>query len=147
HRNALHPRRRRLLALVLLCLALPACGVAFSFEFDGTEVFRDLELEGDMQPGTPIAVTLTVRQPYPVPLAISCRYENTDLTDDQRKVIFAERAIPVYDTVLPPAPESRLGEDAEDPPDIEHRFEFAVEEPGEYFIACFTVAAPEHGIG
>ncbi len=133
-------------------LALPACGIAFSSDFDGTEVFRDFSLDspdlvdGDFPAGSPIEVSLTVNQAYPVPVAISCRYEDVDITDDQRKVAFNERATSVFETVLPANPGHEPGDD-EDVPDQDFDFEFTVSQPGDYFIACFTVAAPENGTG
>jgi hypothetical protein len=132
---------------MLATLLLPACGIVFSAEFEGTEVFRDLELEGDFVAGSPISATVTLRQPYPVPLAVSCRFEDRDISHEQRRVAFAERALAVYETVLEPDADHHLGDEDREPVDMEHRFEFTVAEPGNYFIACFTFAAPENGIG
>ena len=130
-----------------MTLALPACGIVFSAEFEGTEVFREMEMEGDLVAGTPIQVTVTMTQPYPVPLAVSCRYENTDITEEQRKVAFNERALPVYETVLQPRPGQAPGDDPDEMEEVRRGFELIVPEPGDYFLACFSVAAPENGIG
>ena len=127
-------------------LTLPACGIVFSAGFEGTEVFRDLELDGEFRAGSAVTATVTVTQPYAAPLAVSCRYENRDITDDQRKVAFSERALPVFDAVL----EAHTGPRPDDRENLAVEtmsFEFTVSEPGDYFIACFTVAAPENGIG
>ena len=135
-----------------MLLALPACGIVFSSDFEGTEVFRELVLDGDalvdgkFAVDSPIAVTLTAKRAYPVPVAVSCRYEDVDITDDQRRLAFNERALSVFDTVLDANPGQQPGDD-ESVEDQVFRFEFAVTEPGDYFIACFTVAAPENGIG
>jgi hypothetical protein len=145
--------RTHLAVLLLLLLALPACGVAFSANFDGTEVFRKFALDspdvvnGEFPPGSPIEVSLTVNQGYPVPVAVSCRYENVDITDDERKVAFNERTTSVFETVLPANLDGHEPGDVDDVPDQEFNFEFSVDEPGDYFIACFTVASPENGIG
>lgn len=145
------PRFHVLLFTVIL-LASPACGVQFSATFEGTEVFREFalgsddEVNGEFPSGSEVDVAVTLRQAYPVPLRISCGYENVDITDDERKVAFNERAITVFETTLPANPEY-------DPPDYEDvedqvfNFSFSEPEAGDYFIACFTVAAPENGIG
>lgn len=144
--------RKHLAAFVLLLLSLPACGVIFSAEFEGTEVFRQFALDspnlvdGYFPVGTPIEVTFKVNQAYPVPLGITCRYENVDITDDQRQVAFNERAIPVFETVLEANPGNDPGDD-EEIPDQTFEFEFPAPEVGDYFIACFVIAAPENGIG
>ena len=144
--------RRHLIALMLAVLILPACGVVLSAEFEGTEVFRDFELEsieeidGEFPVNALIQTQVTVNQGYPVPIAISCRYENVDITDDQRKVAFNERTISVFEITLPANPGHEPG-DVDEVEDQVFDFEFRVSEPGDYFIACFTVAAPENGIG
>jgi len=143
--------RRHLAALFLILLSLPACGIDFRSEFDGTEIFREFALDsesmrgGEFIAGTPIEVTLSANQAYPVPIAISCRYENVDITDDQRQVAFNERALSVFETVMEANPGHHPGETETDVRVFE--FDFMVMEPGDYFVACFTVAAPENGIG
>jgi hypothetical protein len=109
-----------------------------------TEVFRDIELDGDFVPGGEIEVTLEVTQAYPVPLAISCRYENTDITEDQERVAFNERTKSVYEGVLQANPGHEPGDEVGE---RTIRFTFSESELGDYFIACFTVASPENGIG
>ena len=142
----------RFTALVLLLLTLPACGVMVGASSEGTEVFREFALAGDetddgyFPEGSTIDVMLTVNQAYPVPVAVSCRYENVDITDDERRVAFNERAISVFETVLPANPDSEPGDD-DGVRDQTFEFEFAAPEPGDYFIACSTLAAPENGIG
>jgi hypothetical protein len=129
-----------------MAVTLPACGIAFSSDFTGTEVFRDLHLESDFLTGSPIAVELEVSVSYPVPLAISCRYEDTDITDDQRAVAFNERTTSVFETALQAQPAGEPSQDKVGDTET-FSFEFSVPEPGDYFIACFTVASPENGIG
>jgi hypothetical protein len=144
--------RRRFAALALLLLSLPACGIVFSAGDVGTEVFREFQLTGEktaggyFPAGSEIAVTLTVNQAYPVPIAVSCRYENVDITDDERRVAFNERTSSVFETVLPGNPGHEPGEH-EGVQDEVFEFAFEAPEPGDYFIACFVVAAPENGIG
>ena len=144
--------RIHLAVTLLLLLALPACGVVFSSDFEGTEVFREFTLDsdeaiaGEFPVGATMEVTLTVNQAYPVPVAVSCRYENVDITDDERHVAFHERALSVFETVLEANPGHHPGDD-EDIEDETFEFGFAAPEPGDYFIACFVVSAPENGIG
>ena len=114
-------------------------------------MFREFQLGGDtkagsFRAGSPIEVTLTVNQAYPVPIAVSCRYENVDITDDKRRLAFNERTLSVFETVLAANPGHEPGED-EDVEDQIFEFEFVAPKPGDYFIACFVVAAPENGIG
>jgi hypothetical protein len=137
---------------MLTVLLLPACGVVFSARFEGTEVFRELDLESesgmttDFPAASTISVTLTLKQSYPVPLAISCGYEDVDISDDERKVAFNERALIVFGTLLPANPESSPADHKEQSPQVLN-LEFSVPDPGDYFFACFTPAAPENGIG
>jgi hypothetical protein len=138
--------RRHLLTLVLVALALPGCGIVFSADFEGTEVFRDFEVEPRVPAGSPVAVAVTVSQPYPVPLAIACAYEDVELTDDERRVAFSERAQMVFEAVLEAGPPGQAGAE-DDPPEQVLTFEFIVRDAGTYFLACYTVAAPENGIG
>ena len=144
--------RKPFAGLLLLLLTLPACGIVFTAEFKGTEVFREFELasdqmdDGSFLAGTPIEMRLRVNQAYPVPVGISCRYENVEITDDQRQVAFNERALPVFETVLEANPGHEPGDD-DGVPDQTFEFEFAAPEAGDYFIACFVVSAPENGIG
>ena len=87
--------RRRLFLLALL-LALPACGVSFRTEFKGTEVFKSISVSGNRVVGSELTLNLEVAQPYPVPVQVSCYFENEDdLTDDQKMVAFQERAAKV----------------------------------------------------
>jgi len=131
---------------MFIALVLPACGIVFSADFEGTEVFRDLELAGEFTAGSPVTVTVTLTQAYPVPVALYCGYEDVDISDDERQVAFSERAQPVYEAVLGANPGDPAGEDKGAEAEA-LRFDFTVNEPGDYFIACFTVAAPENGIG
>ena len=144
-------RRKPFIALFLLLLTLPACGVVFSSAFDGTEIFREFALDsdsivdGEFIAGRPIEVTLRVSPVYPVPVAVSCRYEDVNITDDQRQVSFNERATSVFEVVLAENQDDRPGDTGAEV--LTYEFEFDAPQPGDYFIACFTVAAPENGIG
>lgn len=144
----MHHRFPRRLApfLLLLVVSLPACGVVISAGSEGTEVFKDFEVAGDFTPGSTVQVTVEVAQPYPVSLEINCAWEDTDLDDDERAVAFEERATVVYETILEANPDADPGEE-ESAVESTIEFEFEVDEPATYFIACFTVAAPENRIG
>ena len=131
--------------LVLLLLALPACGVAFRSDFEGTEVFKSISLSGDRVAGSELTLNVEVAQPYPVPLLITCYYEDPDaLTEDEKNVAFQERAPVIGKTVLP----AREGGDPQDKVEKQKlSFKFKVDQPGTYFVACLTPAAAENGYG
>ncbi len=147
-RCGLHPiLRPRLLLLILALFGLTACGVRFVDSFNGTELFRKLELTGDFLPGKPLTVTVTVTQAYPLPVEVACMYEDSsDLTKDQKKIVFPERATTVGTVTLPASPGTAPGDKKKVEPQ-EYSFEFTVDQPGDYFIACLTPAATENGIG
>jgi hypothetical protein len=136
---------RRQLVLVVFLLALPACGVSFRSNFEGTEVFKKLSVSGERVAGAELTLNLEVAQPYPVPLQIVCYVEDSDkLTEDQKNVAFQERAPRIAEAVLP----ARVGGDPQDK--VENQtlsFKFKLDEPGEYFLACLTPAAAENGYG
>ncbi len=135
----------RLLLAPLALFGLTACGVEFSSTFEGTEIFKGISLTGERTTGSELTVTLTLNPSYPVPVRIACYYEDDDtLTDDQEKLAFHDRAIPAGSTVIEPSPNATPGEELER---RELSFTFVVEQPGEYFIACLTPAAPENGLG
>lgn len=131
--------------ITLALLLLPACGVQFGGSFEGTEVFKDLELEGDRFANRELVLALEVNQAYPIPVRIACYYEDREnLTEDQEKVAFQERATLIGERVLPASDADSPGDDV---PRETLRFAFSVPEPGNYFAACLTPAAPENGIG
>lgn len=117
----------------------------FSESFNGTELFKAIELQGERVVGSTLELTVSLNPAYPVPVQIACYYEDgSKLTDDQHKLAFQERATPIGEEVLRPATGRRPGDD------VERRqltFRFKVEEPGDYFLACLTPAAPENGLG
>ena len=117
----------------------------FSESFDGTELFKGLSLKGEMVTGQPLELALTVNQAYPIPVHVACYYEDgSKLTDDQYKLAFEQRAQPIGDEVLPAATGRSPGDKVER---RELTFRFSVPEPGDYFLACLTPAAPENGLG
>jgi len=124
---------------------LPACGIQFGGSFDGTELFKDLEIEGDRFANRPLIIAVEVNQSYSVPVRVACYYEDREnLTEDEEKVAFHERAVLIGDRVLEP---SGAEEPADDVARETLRFPFSVPEPGSYFAACLTPASPENGIG
>jgi hypothetical protein len=147
HQHELQPRftLRRLLPLALLTLLLSGCGVAFFANFNGTESLKELKIDGAFEAGKPLSISIVVNDAYPVPVRIACYYEEPDnVTDDQRRILFEERATLIGETVLPASPDTK-------PKDKVGRqtltYTFTVQEPGSYFAACITPASPENGIG
>jgi hypothetical protein len=136
---------RRLPFLALLFVALPACGVSFRSSFKGTEVFKSISISGDRIAGSELTLTVEVAQPYPVPIKVSCYYEDADsLTDDQKIVAFQERAPLIGETVLP----ANVGSDPQNKVEKQTlSFKFKPEQAGQYFAACVTPGAPDNGYG
>ena len=131
--------------LLLLTLVLSGCGVAFFANFNGTESLKELKLDGDFVAGQPLSISITVNDAYPVPVRIACYYEKPDaVTDDQRRILFEERATLIGETVLPASANTK-------PKDkVTHQtlsYNFTIDPPGSYFAACITPASPENGIG
>jgi hypothetical protein len=139
----------RLLSYLIPCFVIfsTACGVSFGGGSDeGTEVFKSIRLTGERRAGAELTVTVGITRVYPVPVRLACFYEtNEELTDDQYKMTFEERAAKIGETVLEPVPGRRP--DDEDVPREEISFRFSVPEPGSYFLACNTPAAAENGTG
>jgi hypothetical protein len=135
---------RNVLLLAALAL-LPACGVQFGSSFEGTELFKDLDLQGDRFANRELVLSVEVNQAYSVPVRIACYYEQPDaLTDDDKKVAFQERATLIGERVLPA---SDTGSPGDDVPRQTLRFPFSIPDAGSYFAACLTPASPENGIG
>ena len=128
-----------------MLLLLPACGVSFRSEFKGTEVFKSISITGDRIVGSELTLTVEVAQPYPVPVKVSCYYEDEDsLTDDQKMVAFQERAPLIGEQVLP----ANVGSDPQDKVEKQTlSFKFKPESPGTYFAACVTPGAADNGYG
>jgi hypothetical protein len=121
------------------------CGVRFRDDFDGTELFKSIVLQGERVAGATLEVTVGLNQAYPVPVHVACFYEDgSKLTDDQLKLAFHERATPIGEEVLPPVSGRDPGDEVER---REVSFRFRVDEPGDYFVACLTPAAPDNGLG
>ncbi len=126
-------------------LVLSGCGVAFLASFKGTESLKELKIDGDFVTGKPLTISIVVNDAYPVPVRIACYYEEPDaVTDDQRRILFEERATLIGETVLPASANT-------EPKDkVTHQtlsYNFTVDKPGSYFAACITPASPENGIG
>jgi hypothetical protein len=137
--------RVRHLCLLLIVLFASGCGVRFRDDFRGTELFKSIVLEGERVAGATLEVTVGLNHGYPVPIQIACFYEDgSKLTDDQLKLAFHERATPIGEEVLPPVFGRKPDDEVER---TEVSFRFSVEEPGDYFVACLTPAAPDNGLG
>jgi len=124
---------------------LPACGVRFGSSFDGTELFKDLEIEGGLFANRPLILALEVNQAYSVPVRVACYYEEPDdLSEDYKRVAFQERATLIGARDLPA---SAAPSPSDDVTRMTLHFPFSIPEPGSYFVACLTPASPENGIG
>ncbi len=124
------------------------CGVSFHQHFNGTETFKSFDVSGDFVAGSKLTLTTVVTQTYPVPLQISCYYEDaTKLTDDQLKVALQERAAKIGETVLPAAPDRKPQDKLDKSQQQTLTFDFTIADPGQYFAVCITTAAPENGYG
>jgi hypothetical protein len=146
--RSLRPHRfLRLLLAPLATIGLTACGIAFSSEFTGTEMFKGIEVTGDMTEGSELTVTVTITPVYQIPVELACYYEDDDsLSDDMQKIAFHDRALLAGKTTVEPAPEGVTPSDD----DVERQqlsFAFTPPVAGDYFIACLTPAAPDNGIG
>ncbi len=131
-----------LIAAVLIFVSITACGIQFRSPSDETELFKSIDLSGDLQPGAELTVTIFLTRSYPVPVIIACFYEMpARLTKDQQNVAFHERATKIGETLLQPLPAANRSEDLI----LETvTFKFAVADPGDFFLACLTPAAPEN---
>lgn len=160
---------RRLAVSLILVLFTSACGVTFSEDFEGTELFKTVwltEHSGGAAPapcdrqgitwecraGIDLDVNIGVTNGYPVPVRIACYYEDPDsLSDDDENLTFAERATLIGEVVLAAQPGRRPDEGKDDAEDLTResfRFTFpARPQPGSYFVACLTPAAPDNGLG
>lgn len=135
----------RWLPLVVMLALLPACGITFGSPSSGTELFKHLELDGDLFAQRRLVLSVEVSTNYPVPVRVACYYEAPNrLSPDERKLAFHNRATVIGERVLEPV----VADDASSD-EIRRtlRFAFVVRRPGEYFAACLTPAAPENGIG
>ena len=114
------------------------CGVSFSESFEGTETFEDLQLTGERVPGGELTVSVSVRQGYPVPVKVGCYYENSDeLTDDQKKVTFEDRALRIGETILQPA----AGQEPDDDELPQQRLTFSFSVPARRSASSATAIA------
>ena len=137
--------RRRFVLVSLLAALGAACGVTFTSPNDGTELFKGLTVSGEPRAGAALMLSVRVTQTYPVPVRVACYYEDFDrLTDDQKELAFLERATLIGETVLPAGLDRRFGEEA---PEETLSFDFTIDTPGSYHVACLTPAAPENAWG
>jgi hypothetical protein len=105
-------------------------------------------LEGDLFANRELVLVLEVNQAYTVPVRVACYYEDRqNLSDDDKKVAFQERAILIGERVLEAADPTTVQSPDDDVPRETLRFAFSVPEAGRYFAACLTPASPENGIG
>jgi len=158
HDLATFPPLPALLLAVFFLFGGLRCGVAFHDKFDGTEFFQKISVcdqagnctngaTRQFPAGTPLKVDLVVTQGYPVPVDVVCYYdEESHLTDDQKQVVFQERATPVARNTLPPAPGGARPGDKH-LPEQHVRFDVTIAQPGDYFLACLTPASAENGLG
>src|SRR5581483_4008076 len=115
----------------------PFCGVSFREHFEGTETFKSIAVDGDKVVGGKLTLSVVVTQTYPVPLSISCYYEDaTKLTDDQKKVALQERAAKIGETVLPPATDRKPQDKLDKSQRQTLTYDFTVPESGQYFAVC-----------
>jgi len=133
------------------------CGVAFHDKFDGTELFKRISVCDEANrcttgstrqyaAGALLKVDLVYTQGYPVPVEVACYYnDESHLTDDQKNVVFQERAALAAKTVLPPATEGRP--DQKHLPQQHFTFDLTIAAPGDYFLACITPASADNGLG
>ena len=76
--GASHGRRDRryllgaFLSSCIFAVAFAACGISIGADEEGTELFKDLTVEGRFQPGGELAMTLEYAQPYSVDVEIEC---------------------------------------------------------------------------
>ena len=129
-------------------VGLTACGVAFSSTFEGTEMFKGIEVTGDLTPGSELTVTVWITPVYPVPVELGCYYEDDDTVSDEiEKIAFHDRAILAGKMTIEPVPEGVTPADYKKIEPQQVSFQFTPPAPGDYFIACLTPAAPDNGIG
>jgi hypothetical protein len=137
--------RPPLLGILLLMLALPACGIRFLDDFEGTELIENLRISGDFVVNGQLVVSIEVNNAYPVPVRVACMYDReTGLSDEEKRIAFHDRAIVVGERILEPRQGTKPSDDVEN---VGLSFQFSVPQPGSYFIACITPASPENGIG
>ncbi len=143
----LTPWKRLLIALLpVLALAATACGFNFGAGGGEVEMFQGMRIAGERRAGSELILTVGLTSTYPVPVRVSCFYEDYDaLSDDQRRLSFEERAIKIGELVLEPVEDGRPPE--RDVPIKTLTFRFTVTRPGDYFVACNTPAAADNGVG
>jgi hypothetical protein len=159
----------RYVTIAIAALVLSGCGVRFSEEFEGTELFKTMWLTEQVtggvpevcaregatwvcRPGARLSVNTGITNGYPVPVRVACYYEDPDaLTEDDEKLTFAERATFIGEAVLSPSegarPDTYAPRKAKDAASETLSFAFDAPAPGSYFLACLTPAAADNGLG
>src|SRR5438067_12648479 len=112
----LFPPAHFVLFAVLFLAGGLRCGVSFHDSFTGTEVFKQMSVcdeansctlgrDHQFAAGSKLKIDLAIAQDYPVPVEVACYYDDeSHLSDDDKKVVFQERAEVAGRTVLPPTP-------------------------------------------
>ena len=135
----------RIFVAFLALVSVMACGVQFSSPSADTELFKSIEIEGNLAPDSILSLTISLNRSYPVPVRIACFYENpANLTKDQMALSFHERASKIGETVLTPRIKASPNDDLELETLV---FTFTIADPGDYTLACLTPASPENALG
>lgn len=110
--------------LLVLVIALSACGVDFGNGEEGNDFFRKAEVTGSMFVTEPQTATIYVQQRYPREVAIHC----TTYRGDTKISDFP-------DAVVPPHP---AGGPTVTPFTANYSWDLRYDEPGRYTFECYT---------
>lgn len=130
-----------ILTTVLLSLFIAACGITLSIENSGSEIFKELTIEGELTAGEELALSLAYEQPYPVEILVVC-----DLLDPLAEDEDAEELARILSQSV--APNSAGGppdEATPEPGTIQQTFA-APASPGLYLVRCRTEADEDNAI-
>jgi len=129
----------RLAILLAFLAALPACGVDFNGEPDGTELLRSVRIEGERVAGSELTLTLAVTQAYPVPVRVGCYYEpKRPETTELKRFSIDERGTRVGEMILDASTARSAGEKV---PQQDLTFSFKAPVAGSYKLTCITPSA------
>lgn len=115
---------RRMAALLAASLLLAGCGIRFSAAPQGNDFFDSLDVTGDKRVGETLTAAVALSQFYPVEVAVEC-----ELLED------SETLKPIGREVVPAMPN---GSPERTPFPWNYSFDFTVDDPGEYYVDCFT---------